>query len=61
MKSILRSGAGVVGIGLWLTISISTPLLIAVGLSLLGIPLDWGTWKTYVGLCALTVAMVVAK
>lgn len=34
----------------------AAPVLFAFGLQLLGIPLDWSSWKTYAGLAALTAA-----
>lgn len=36
------------------------PSLLALGLWLIGIPMDWSNWKTYAGLLAITVAVAVA-
>jgi hypothetical protein len=46
----------------WFVVALlGAPALIATGLWLLGLHLDWGNWKTYAGLCALTAAMVLAN
>lgn len=34
-----------------------TPALIALGLWLLGVPIDWASWKTYLGLLAISLAV----
>jgi hypothetical protein len=43
----------------WLIAALlGVPACIALGLWLLGIPIDWTSWKTYAGIASLTVAMV---
>jgi hypothetical protein len=36
------------------------PALFALGLWLLGVPLDWSTWKTYAGLAVLALVIGLA-
>lgn len=36
------------------------PALLALGLWLIGVPLDWSSWKTYAGLAIITLAIGVA-
>lgn len=46
----------------WFVVALcGAPLLIALGFWLIGISLDWSSWKTYAGLVALTAAMVLAN
>lgn len=64
MKTRKVATKSVVAAGLfgWLALALlGTPVLIAAGLWLLGLPLDWGNWKTYVGIGAITAAMVLAN
>lgn len=50
------------GLVTWLAVALcGTPLLIALGFWLLGVSLDWSSWKTYVGLITLSGAMVLAN
>lgn len=44
---------GLLAIALFLTL-LGVPLLIALGLRLVGIPLDWSSWHTYAGLIILS-------
>ncbi|MEW5891249.1 MAG: hypothetical protein AB1768_19950 [Pseudomonadota bacterium] len=39
---------------------LSVPLLLALGLWLVGVPLDWTDWKTYLGLVVLWIAAAIA-
>ncbi|OJW46202.1 MAG: hypothetical protein BGO63_03790 [Candidatus Accumulibacter sp. 66-26] len=49
-------GLGVVG---WVFLSLMLlPAALALGLWLLGFPLDWSSWKTYAGLEVISLAMV---
>lgn len=36
------------------------PALIALSLWLLGVPIDWSSWKTYAGLAVFTLAVGIA-
>lgn len=36
------------------------PGLLALGLWLMGVQLDWSSWKTYAGLLAITAAMALS-
>lgn len=58
----LRNAVISAGVSGWFVLALfGTPSLIAGGLWLLGVPLDWGSWKTYVGIMSLTGAMVLAN
>lgn len=39
---------------------LAVPFLIALGLWLLGVPLDWASWKTYAGLIVMWIAAVIS-
>lgn len=39
---------------------LAAPLLIALGLWLLGVPLSWTSWKTYAGLIVLWIAAAIS-
>lgn len=59
LRNKLAAAGGAV---IWLTVALcGTPLLIATGFWLLGVPLDWSSWKTYAGLITLSCAMVLAN
>lgn len=61
MKTPQAVGTGMV-VAAWLAIAlVGVPALIVLGLWLLGVPLDWSSWKTYAGIIALTAAMVLAS
>ena len=47
------------GLGVFLFLPI-IPALLALGLWLLGVPIDWSSWKTYAGLAVLTIALGIA-
>ena len=50
------------GVMTWFVVALfGTPLLLALGLWLLGIHFDWSSWKTYAGLVALSAAMSFSK
>lgn len=61
MTRLLRSFGAGTAITAWFAVPLlAPPILIALGLWLLGVPLDWLSWKTYAGLVALTAAMALA-
>lgn len=61
MKILRAVGAGA-GITAWFAIALGgVPALIILGLWLLGVPLDWSSWKTYAGIVAIAVAMATAS
>lgn len=50
------------GVVTWLAVALcGTPLLIALSFWLLGVSLDWSSWRTYAGLIAMSAAMVLAN
>lgn len=57
VKNIMTGAVITGGVAGWLLLFFISPLLIALGFWLIGIPLDWISWKTYAGL--LVVAFVV--
>lgn len=64
MKSLRErlGGTAVIGGGAisLAVVLLAVPILFAIGLSLLGINLDWYSWKTYVGLVVLWIAASIA-
>lgn len=44
----------------YIVIASIVPILLAIGLWLLGVPLDWASWKTYAGLLVVAVAAGIA-
>lgn len=58
VKKNIISGAVVAGgVAGWMMLFFITPLLIALGFWLIGIPLDWLSWKTYAGLLIVAFAV----
>lgn len=49
------------GLSLWVIVALVLvlflPAMLALGFTLLGIDLDWSTWKTYVGLLVISGCM----
>lgn len=64
MKAIrdrLETAVAVGGVGVTLGgMFFAVPILLALGLWLVGVPLDWASWKTYIGLIVLWIAAGVA-
>lgn len=62
MLRILRAIGTGARVTTWFVIALTgVPVLIALGLWLLGFSLDWSSWKTYTGIITLAVAMVLAS
>lgn len=57
MKSWSVIGGIVAGLG---ALVLAAPLLITLGLWLLGVPLNWSSWKTYAGLIVLWIAAAIS-
>jgi hypothetical protein len=59
LRSVAEGTTTTAAVIAWLiTALLGVPLMTALGLWLLGVPLDWSSWKTFAGLAALAVAMV---
>lgn len=56
VKNIMSGAVVAGGIAGWLMLFFISPLLIALGLWLIGVALDWSSWKTYVGLLVIAFA-----
>jgi len=62
IRSKLSNTSSALGIMLWLFVAFfGVPILVGLGLWLIGVPLDLSSWKTYAGLMALSVAMALAS
>lgn len=57
VKNIMSGAVVAGGIAGWLMVFFISPLLIALGLWLIGVPLNWISWKTYVGLLVIAFAV----
>ena len=58
MSALKNTALGVAAIG-WLVLAVTLlPASLAVGFWLLGFQFDWSSWKTYVGLEVISLAMV---
>lgn len=49
-----------IGLGKAVTLAALFPAMLALGLWLLGVPLDWSNWKTYAGLIIISFAVAIA-
>lgn len=57
VKNIMSGAVVAGGIAGLLMVFFISPLLIALGLWLIGAPLNWISWKTYVGLLVIAFAV----
>ena len=56
--SILKGAFLASGVVVWLALAVTLlPAALALGFWLLGIPLDWASWRTYAGFLTLSLAM----